>query len=1163
MPFLDHLEELRWRILWSMIAVVLGTVLGYFLVQHFDLIGLLKRPIEPFLPTGRLMVTRPADAFLITLKLSVVIGIVVGLPVIIWHLWRFLAPALYERERRFMVPALFAGLSLFVTGVVIAYRWVLPAALRILLGFASDDLETLITADAYFTFAAQLILAFGAMFELPLVIVLLAATGLVSPDFFRKHRPIAFVIAAVVSAFLTPPDPLSMMMMLGPLMLLYEGGILVARLVWRSKREATIGALLVFGFLTFGAGDAAAQRDSLPPRGERRPAVAQDTATARGQPMDTAAARRLGLPTAPSRSFPAEDSILRQLMALPGFKATRYASDSLVFHADSQAIQLMGHALIEQEGAMLEADSVDFRQNECRLDARGHPTLFQEGTVLIGRRMHYDTCARIGYVGEALTSFEQGGVEWILRAGQQQGGLSIDSASVRIYAGHSDITSCDLPNPHYHFAAGSVKWVSNRFMVARPAVLYVRDVPILWLPFIFQDMRVGRRSGLLAPRFGINDLVRTNPGYRRHFANIGYYFAISDYVDAQASVDWFDENYVQVNGQVRYRWLNRFLGGGLAVSRIFESGRDGVGGSRSLRLRWNHRQNFDLQTSLNAEVDYANSAQIIERNATDPYQATATLGSTINFTKRFDWGSLALGASRSQELTSGGVSQVFPSFSITPASLSLSEAITWSPSFSVTNTRTFNQRGAVEPLPPLPGDSVLPVDTLEFGSRNTTLSLGTPLTIGRWTWTNSVNVTDVIQDRRETLTLVDSVTGDTTVQTFGYTFATDVNWETGINLPIVFANSWKVTPRLGVTNTTSGPLLLRNRNTQGDFVAQGKRVSVGATLAPQLFAFFPGLGPVERIRHQVSPFVTWAWAPVADVPEAYARAVAGPGGAPLLRSPAQQRVSVGLSQVLEGKLALPPGDTTSDPRNAPKIKLLSLQTGAITYDFEQAKEEGRTGWQTPTLSNQLTSDLLPGFSVSLTHELWEGAVGTDSAVFRPHLNRVSARFSLSEATFGSVLGLLTGRPRATPARQVVSDTAATPEELLPNPTNDPYNDHDRRPLAERSGRRPMTAAITFESTRPRPVSGETATIPVGARTLGLALGFDPTPNWSVSWTTQVDLDTGEFGQHALRLERDLHRWRATFQFLKAPNGNFAFNFFISLLDQPEIKFQYDQQTVER
>src|SRR5262249_44552334 len=162
--------------------------------------------------------------------------------------------------------------------------------------------------------------------------------------------------------------------------------------------------------------------------------------------------------------------------------------------------------------------------------------------------------------------------------------------STRIYAGGSSVTSSDLPLPDYHFAAGRVKWVTNTIMVARPAVLYVRDVPVMWLPFIFQDMRRGRRSGMLVPRFGFNDLVRPNRGYRRHVSDIGYYFAINDYLDLQTSIDWYAGRYVSLNGEVRYRWLERFVNGGVSFSRIFESGEDGGPGGRSLRLLVNHQQ---------------------------------------------------------------------------------------------------------------------------------------------------------------------------------------------------------------------------------------------------------------------------------------------------------------------------------------------------------------------------------------------------------------------------------------------------------------------------------------------------------------------------------------------------------------------------------------------
>jgi sec-independent protein translocase protein TatC len=186
MPFLDHLEELRWRILWSLAALLLGAVVSFYLVQHYDVLELLKEPIAPYLEDGKLFVTRPTDPFLITLKLAIVIGAIMASPVIFAQLWRFLSPALYEHEKRYIVPALLAGLGLFMAGALMAYLWVLPAVFRILHGFQYGFLEWIITADAYFSFATRLILAFGLMFELPLVMVMLSAST--APSRWRPAR---------------------------------------------------------------------------------------------------------------------------------------------------------------------------------------------------------------------------------------------------------------------------------------------------------------------------------------------------------------------------------------------------------------------------------------------------------------------------------------------------------------------------------------------------------------------------------------------------------------------------------------------------------------------------------------------------------------------------------------------------------------------------------------------------------------------------------------------------------------------------------------------------------------------------------------------------------------------------------------------------------------
>jgi sec-independent protein translocase protein TatC len=266
MPFLDHLEELRWRLLKSLLAVGIGTAVGWFAVQQLDIVALLKAPIAPFLSGGKLAFTSPTEPLVLTLKLAFVTGILLGSPVVAYQLWAFLAPALYPREKRVIAPAFTAGLVLFTGGAVACYRWVLPAALTVLFAFQREDLAAVITIDRYFSFATQLIVAFGIIAELPLVVTILAAFGLVTPATLTRHRRYAIVVAAIVAAFLTPPDALSMLMMLVPLLLLYEVSILCAWLVTRRRGKAGVAGLVLWLALSgWGGGEAAAQQRATPP----------------------------------------------------------------------------------------------------------------------------------------------------------------------------------------------------------------------------------------------------------------------------------------------------------------------------------------------------------------------------------------------------------------------------------------------------------------------------------------------------------------------------------------------------------------------------------------------------------------------------------------------------------------------------------------------------------------------------------------------------------------------------------------------------------------------------------------------------------------------------------------------------------------------------------
>ena len=233
MPFLDHLEELRWRLIWSLVALIVACVLGFVAVTQLDVLGLIERPIR------KLIYTSPTTPLFVTFKLAFVGGLVLALPFLGFQLWAFLSPALYDHERRFVVPAIAAASLLFLAGVAMAYFLVLPLGLKILLGFHSESLQPFITIDAHLRFAVGLILAFGAIFELPVVLVLLSVMGIVTPDAPAKYRRHALVVLATLSAFLTPADPYTMLMMLLPMMLLYESSIWVTRAIAGRRERAT------------------------------------------------------------------------------------------------------------------------------------------------------------------------------------------------------------------------------------------------------------------------------------------------------------------------------------------------------------------------------------------------------------------------------------------------------------------------------------------------------------------------------------------------------------------------------------------------------------------------------------------------------------------------------------------------------------------------------------------------------------------------------------------------------------------------------------------------------------------------------------------------------------------------------------------------------------
>jgi len=875
----------------------------------------------------------------------------------------------------------------------------------------------------------------------------------------------------------------------------------------------------------------------------------------------TAAGRGRGIPQRPSRDFEAPDSVTAALLVRLGYRITRYSADSMQFLVQEKEIRLAGHSLVQRDASQLEADTVRYIQSTCEMLAAGGPKLFDQSGVVVGERMRYDACNRVGIIVRANTEFTEGSATWYLR-----GNIAVDNEENRTYLAGATITSCDLPDPHYHFAARDVKWVSKTIMVSRPAVLYVADVPILWLPFIFQDLRRGRRSGIIPPQFGINDIVRNSPSYKRHVANLGYYWAMSDFADAQVTLDWYAQRFVAINGRMRYRWLDRFITGGVAYQELRESG-----GSTSRRISLSHSQDFSLASRLTANLDYATSSRIISNNAVDPILAVATIDSRLNFSRRFAGGTLSIGGSRTQSLDKPQVTMSFPVVAFAPQPISIGRNGTWSPSFNLTNA-TLRQGPAAGLLYSGAGAP----DTLLSNTRQTTLSISTPLRIGRWNWNNSLTIADSWDNQRQRFSFPDpDDTTQTITRTYSERFSTTVDWATGINLPVLFQGTWNLSPHVDIANTGGGAFMVRNLFTGGRFVSQGKRLAYGVSVSPTFFGLFGGIGPIARVRHSISPSLSWAYAPAATLPEEYARAIAPDGRTITRRVEARQTLSLGLSQNFEAKLRPPLGtgqDSTAggQPVEGRKLKLLSVQSGGISFDLEQAKRPGRTGWVTDQWANTYTSDLLRGFSVSTSHDLWDGPVGFRGSKLSPHLTSVSMRFSLGASTLRSLGALLGVIGSHAPTR---ADSAPTPEDSLRGGVLG-LNAYQRGPLATRfsaldrmgpGGGTGFTASLSLDVQRTRPVSADSlGASPVATperRTLSGSVSFSPTRHWSVSWQTQYNFTTGKFGEHVVRLDRDLHDWRATFSFVQSPNGNFLFNFFIQLIDQPDIKFEYDQRNL--
>ena len=235
LPFTTHLEELRQRLIYAVVAIVLGAIIAFLFAKQ--LFYFLAQPLVKILPANQPMIfTALTEAFFTYFKVALLAGFFLASPVVFYQLWKFIAPGLYEHEKKFVIPFVIFATLFFILGGAFAYYIVFPFGFKFFLGFSTDYLKLLPKMSEYFSLSLKLIFAFGIVFEMPVITFFLAKMGVVNGEMLSSKRRYAIVLVFVVAALLTPPDVGTQLLMAGPLILLYEVSVWVARIFGRKSQ---------------------------------------------------------------------------------------------------------------------------------------------------------------------------------------------------------------------------------------------------------------------------------------------------------------------------------------------------------------------------------------------------------------------------------------------------------------------------------------------------------------------------------------------------------------------------------------------------------------------------------------------------------------------------------------------------------------------------------------------------------------------------------------------------------------------------------------------------------------------------------------------------------------------------------------------------------------
>jgi hypothetical protein len=690
----------------------------------------------------------------------------------------------------------------------------------------------------------------------------------------------------------------------------------------------------------------------------------------------------------------------------------------------------------------------------------------------------------------------------------------------------------------------------------------------------------------------------------RQVSDFGYYFAINEFMDSQVTIDWFSGEFTRLNGAFRYRDLKKHLRGNFASSYSF--------GNRgnTLTLTANHQQELSPVTDIRLNANFVQNTRLFEERSFDPREQTQQISSDFGMNHRFPFAAVSLSARRTQQLgaQSGRTQLTLPDLRLSFSPLTLFRApraragmlnnMTLSGGLSLTRRSDSNEEA----------DDRLTTDA----SGNANLRIGS-LGLGGNVSLNTVQTTPY-----------DSLGVD--VSPFSRTL---MNYSGQLNYQLDLVGSTTFRPTVSISSA-----IFSSADTENRFVSAPTRLNIGASLSTDLYGFLPGFGPFSRIRHKVSPRLTYAYSPATTVSDSL---LAIPGF-PASAAREQNSLSFTINQTFEAKVRedvaldeeeralleevgdeegigpgrespgaageTPPPEveageegegeegTPADPpvageetagadslavagdslaaartgvqagrstgqgaarpssRQAPRnVVLLGINSSALRFDF--AREEG-SKLVSETWSHRVNSDLLRGLALNFTLDLFEGS-GAERQ-FSPILSDLTGSFTFSSARgLGGLLGL--GRTGSgsqyDPSRRIRQgvDSRHRLQSFDENP--DPGDPGLR-------GAGPWNLAVTYSMRRSR--EDESG---LDRQSISGILSLQPTPNWRLQWRTNYNLSEGEFGEHLVTLDRDLHRWMASFVFARAPNGNFLFQLSVRLRDAPDLKFDYDQQSIDR